>query len=55
MLITDMSNWTSALAVLAADVPMDSFVLYIGKNNLAAKAPTNILQRDLHHDPPFLL
>ena len=27
----------------------------IGKNNLAAKAPTNILQRDLHHDPPFLL
>ena len=34
MLVTDMSNWTSALAVLAADVPMDSFVLYIGKNNL---------------------
>ena len=26
MLVTDMSNWTSALAVLAADVPMDSFV-----------------------------
>lgn len=36
MLVTDMSNWTSALAVLAADVPMDSFVLYIGKNNLGS-------------------
>ena len=56
---TDDSQKGSLAGAIGAHQANTVVILYlggdIGKNNLAAKAPTNILQRDLHHDSPFLL
>lgn len=34
ILVTDMRDWTSPLAIIAADMPIDAFVLHIGKSSL---------------------